>query len=70
VFDWVAREFKRGTMVFKVAEEDKEALREICEYWSDKDVKESFQRYMGEEVIKQRLDMCDNGAWLFPFSES
>jgi pyruvate formate-lyase/glycerol dehydratase family glycyl radical enzyme len=65
--DWVVREFQRGTMMHNVAEDDAVVLREICEYWKNKAVKESFELYKGEAEIKELTEMCDEGAWIFSF---
>lgn len=65
--DWVAKGFQSGKMAHKLSENDAEALREICEYWKNKAVKESFERYKGEAEIKELTEMCDEGAWIFCF---
>ena len=65
--DWVAKGFQNGTMAHKVSDNDTEVLKEICDYWQNKAVKESFERYMGEAVVKELAEMCDEGAWIFSF---
>ena len=65
--DWVAKGFQNGTMAHKVSDNDTETLQEICDYWQNKAVKESFERYIGEAVVKELTEMCDEGAWIFSF---
>ena len=65
--NWVAQEYQSGMLLHMFSKEDAEAVIEVYEYWKDKAVRESFERYIGEEVIKQRLEMCDRGNWVYGF---
>ncbi|MFH1648105.1 MAG: pyruvate formate lyase family protein [Chloroflexota bacterium] len=65
--DWVAKGFQSGAMAHQISDNDAEALIEICDYWKNKAVKESFERYKGEAEIKELAEMCDEGAWIFSF---
>ena len=42
-------------------------MKEICEYWKHRAMRESFIRYKGEEEMKEITDMCDEGAWVYTF---
>ncbi|OGO45751.1 MAG: hypothetical protein A2Z05_02590, partial [Chloroflexi bacterium RBG_16_60_22] len=65
--DWVAKGFQSGAMAHQISDHDAAALIEICDYWKNKAVKESFERYKGEAEIKELAEMCDEGAWIFSF---
>ena len=65
--EWVIKEFESGTIFHKVKEDDVVTMKGIYDYWKHRAVRESFERYKGEKEIKERTEMCDEGAWIFTF---
>ena len=65
--DWVPGELEDGQSPYKVAAEDIALINQICDYWKDKAVKESFLRYLGEEEVNRLWALTEEGAWVFGF---
>lgn len=46
----------------------KEQINEICDYWTDNSVRESFYRYLGEEEVSRLYEENEQGAWIYAAS--
>lgn len=64
---WIIKDIETGNIVQNIAEDDLATMREICDYWSHRSVRESIQRYLDEEKLTRVKEMCDEGAWVYSY---
>lgn len=46
----------------------KEQINEICDYWMKNAAKESFYRYLGDDVVNNLYEENEAGAWIYAAS--
>ena len=46
----------------------KEQINEICDYWTKNAARESFYRYLGEDVVNNLYEENEAGAWIYAAS--
>ena len=66
--DWVFKEIKEGIFPYKLREEELTTVREICDFWKEIAMKESFFRYLGPEETSKLFTFNEEGSWVFAAS--
>ncbi|MGN0968951.1 MAG: glycyl radical protein [Oscillospiraceae bacterium] len=46
----------------------KEEILEVCEYWKDHSLRESFYKYLGKDYVDYLYELNEQGAWIFAAS--
>lgn len=62
---WVREELEAGVSPYQFKEEELALLREICEYWKGRDMRDSTLSFLGEEQAKKILELTEEGAMVF-----
>lgn len=65
IVEWLLRELNLGTIPYKLNAEELKTLKEICDYWKDIALKESFFRYLGSEELEKLHPFSEEGSWIF-----
>ena len=66
--DWVFKELEEGIFPYKLREEELTTVREICDFWKETAMKESFFRYLGPEETSKLFTYNEEGSWVFAAS--
>lgn len=66
---WVEEALEQGLFTYRIDSEKISQMKEIVEYWKDREVKESFLKYIGEETLKTIETMNEKGSLVF-FAEA
>lgn len=65
---WVGEALKSGNFPYNIEPDKIPQMKEIVEYWKDREAKESFMTYIGEDMRNSLHAMNENGSLAF-FSE-
>ena len=66
--EWVMNVVKGSDNSYNINNNDIREMEEICDYWKDKAVKETFYRFLGEEKINSIYQYNEQGCWVFAAS--